>query len=91
MGFGVGVGAAVAIAGGSTTLGLALMLVKNANRAKIGTPLQGDGSLRGKLSLPFGLTGAQSRSIREIEGMEVIFIVGRVGRLVTAAIASVAR
>ncbi|MFM5923453.1 MAG: ATP-dependent DNA helicase RecG [Novosphingobium sp.] len=47
---------------------LALMLVKNANRARIGTPLTGDGSLRGKLSLPFGLTGAQSRSIREIEG-----------------------
>ncbi len=46
---------------------LALMLVKNANRAKIGTALSGDGSLRGKLSLPFGLTGAQSRSIREIE------------------------
>ncbi len=47
---------------------LALMLVKNANRAKIGTPLTGDGSLRGKLNLPFGLTGAQSRSIAEIEG-----------------------
>ena len=46
---------------------LALMLVKNANRAKIGTALTGDGSLRGKLNLPFGLTGAQSRSIREIE------------------------
>lgn len=46
---------------------LALMLVKNANRARIGTPLAGDGSLRGRLSLPFALTGAQSRSIREIE------------------------
>ena len=46
---------------------LALMLVKNANRARIGTPLAGDGSLRSKLSLPFALTGAQSRSIREIE------------------------
>ncbi|MEQ1494535.1 MAG: ATP-dependent DNA helicase RecG [Novosphingobium sp.] len=46
---------------------LALMLVRNSNRAKIGTPLTGDGSLRGKLNLPFGLTGAQSRSIREIE------------------------
>ncbi|HEX4846551.1 MAG TPA: ATP-dependent DNA helicase RecG, partial [Novosphingobium sp.] len=46
---------------------LALLLVKNANRARIGTPLVGDGSLRGKLSLPFGLTGAQSRSVREIE------------------------
>ncbi|MBA3053959.1 MAG: ATP-dependent DNA helicase RecG [Sphingomonadales bacterium] len=47
---------------------LALMLVKNANRARIGTPLQGDGRLRAKLSLPFALTGAQARSIAEIEG-----------------------
>jgi ATP-dependent DNA helicase RecG len=47
---------------------LALMLVRNANRAKIGTPLQGDGALRARLSLPFGLTGAQRRSIDEIEG-----------------------
>jgi ATP-dependent DNA helicase RecG len=46
---------------------LALLLVKNANRAKIGTALSGDGSLRGRLSLPFALTGAQSRSIGEIE------------------------
>ncbi|HEX4846617.1 MAG TPA: ATP-dependent DNA helicase RecG, partial [Novosphingobium sp.] len=46
---------------------LALLLVKNANRARVGTPLVGDGALRGKLSLPFGLTGAQSRSVREIE------------------------
>ncbi|MEJ5976053.1 ATP-dependent DNA helicase RecG [Novosphingobium sp. PS1R-30] len=47
---------------------LALMLVKNANRAQRGTPLQGDGRLRAKLSLPFGLTGAQKRSIAEVEG-----------------------
>ncbi|MEP7222939.1 MAG: ATP-dependent DNA helicase RecG [Novosphingobium sp.] len=47
---------------------LALMLVKNANRAKSGTPLRGDGQLRARLSLPFGLTGAQKRSIAEIEG-----------------------
>ncbi len=46
---------------------LALMLVRNANRARVGTPLSGDGSLRGKLNLPFGLTGAQSRAVREIE------------------------
>ena len=38
---------------------LALMLVRNANRAKIGTPLTGDGQLRSKLHLPFALTGAQ--------------------------------
>ncbi|MEO7247607.1 MAG: DEAD/DEAH box helicase, partial [Novosphingobium sp.] len=47
---------------------LALMLVRNANRAKVGLPLQGDGSLRAKLSLPFALTGAQRRTIAEIEG-----------------------
>ena len=47
---------------------LALMLVRNANRAKVGTPLKGDGRLRANLSLPFGLTGAQKRSIAEIEG-----------------------
>jgi ATP-dependent DNA helicase RecG len=47
---------------------LALMLVRNANRARVGQPLQGDGRLRARLSLPFGLTGAQTRSIAEIEG-----------------------
>lgn len=47
---------------------LALMLVRNANRARIGLPLHGDGRLRAKLALPFGLTGAQRRSIAEIEG-----------------------
>ena len=47
---------------------LALMLVKESNRARRGTPLSGDGRLRSKLALPFGLTGAQQRSIGEIEG-----------------------
>ncbi len=47
---------------------LALMLVRTANRAKVGTPLAGDGHLRGRLHLPFALTGAQQRSIAEIEG-----------------------
>ena len=47
---------------------LALMLVRNANRAKNGTPLAGDGALRSRLNLPFALTGAQRRSIAEIEG-----------------------
>ena len=47
---------------------LALMLVRDANRAKTGTPLHGDGRLRARLSLPFGLTGAQKRAIAEIEG-----------------------
>jgi ATP-dependent DNA helicase RecG len=47
---------------------LALMLVRADNRARKGTPLQGDGRLREKLALPFPLTGAQKRSIAEIEG-----------------------
>jgi RecG-like helicase len=47
---------------------LALMLVRQSNRSQRGTPLTGDGSLRAKLRLPFALTGAQARSIREIEG-----------------------
>ncbi len=47
---------------------LALMLVRQSNRAQSGTPLQGDGRLRDTLSLPFALTGAQKRSIGEIEG-----------------------
>ena len=47
---------------------LALMLVRADNRRRKGQPLQGDGSLRGKLALPFPLTGAQQRSIGEIEG-----------------------
>jgi len=47
---------------------LALLLVRESNRAKKGTPLHGDGRLRAKLNLPFELTGAQKRSIAEIEG-----------------------
>lgn len=47
---------------------LALLLVRNANRAHVGTPLQGGGGLRTKLNLPFALTGAQKRCIAEIEG-----------------------
>jgi ATP-dependent DNA helicase RecG len=47
---------------------LALMLVRNANRARVGTPLVGNGKLRDTLRLPFALTGVQRRSIGEIEG-----------------------
>ncbi|KRA83529.1 ATP-dependent DNA helicase RecG [Altererythrobacter sp. Root672] len=47
---------------------LALMLVRADNRKRRGQPLTGDGRLRDKLSLPFPLTGAQRRSIGEIEG-----------------------
>lgn len=46
---------------------LALLLVKQANRTRAGTPLAGDGRLRAKLDLPFALTGAQARAIAEIE------------------------
>jgi ATP-dependent DNA helicase RecG len=46
---------------------LALMLVRADNRRRRGQPLRGDGRLRGKLALPFPLTGAQRRSIAEIE------------------------
>ncbi|RKF23219.1 ATP-dependent DNA helicase RecG [Altericroceibacterium spongiae] len=47
---------------------LALMLVRAANRQRKGQPLSGDGHLRRKLELPFPLTGAQKRSIAEVEG-----------------------
>jgi len=47
---------------------LALMLVRQSNRKQSGTPLQGDGSRRARLNLPFPLTGAQQRAIAEIEG-----------------------
>ncbi len=47
---------------------LALMLVRAAGKARRGTPLQGDGRLRARMQLPFALTGAQRRSIAEIEG-----------------------
>lgn len=47
---------------------LALMLVRADNRKRRGQALAGDGSLRAKLQLPFPLTGAQQRSIAEIEG-----------------------
>ena len=46
---------------------LALMLVKASNRTRRTVPLRGDGHLRNKLRLPFALTGAQSRSVAEIE------------------------
>ena len=46
---------------------LALMLVRASNRRAQGQALIGDGRLRGLLALPFALTGAQKRSIAEIE------------------------
>lgn len=47
---------------------LALMLVRASNRRHKGQAIKGDGQLRGKLDLPFPLTGAQHRSIAEVEG-----------------------
>ncbi|MFD1788930.1 ATP-dependent DNA helicase RecG [Sphingomonas floccifaciens] len=47
---------------------LALLLVRGDARAKRGRALAGDGRLRAKLDLPYAPTGAQSRTIREIEG-----------------------
>ncbi|HEX8640067.1 MAG TPA: ATP-dependent DNA helicase RecG, partial [Allosphingosinicella sp.] len=47
---------------------LALMLVRASSRKRRGTPLNGDGSLRERLKLPYVPTGAQQRAVREIEG-----------------------
>ncbi|MFZ5747339.1 MAG: ATP-dependent DNA helicase RecG [Pseudomonadota bacterium] len=47
---------------------LALLLVRGAARAKRGRALHGDGRLRSALRLPYAPTGAQARTIREIEG-----------------------
>ncbi|WP_442678393.1 ATP-dependent DNA helicase RecG [Sphingomonas sp. ASY06-1R] len=47
---------------------LALMLVRASSRARRGQPLKGDGRLRDALRLPYRPTGAQSRTVAEIEG-----------------------
>lgn len=47
---------------------LALMLVRASSRKRRGIPLSGDGHLRDMLELPYLLTGAQRRTIGEIEG-----------------------
>ncbi len=47
---------------------LALMLVRADNRKRRGQPMAGTNALRNELTLPFSLTGAQKRSIGEIEG-----------------------
>ncbi len=47
---------------------LALMLVRASSRQRRGVPLKGDGRLRDMLTLPYSATGAQTRTIREIEG-----------------------
>ncbi|RYD95414.1 MAG: ATP-dependent DNA helicase RecG, partial [Sphingomonadales bacterium] len=47
---------------------LALLLVRGEARSKRGRALQGDGRLRDALKLPYSPTGAQARTMREIEG-----------------------
>ena len=47
---------------------LALSLVRASSRKRKGVPLKGDGRLRAMLDLPYAPTGAQRRSMAEIEG-----------------------
>ncbi|UZK67131.1 ATP-dependent DNA helicase RecG [Sphingomonas sp. M1-B02] len=47
---------------------LALLLVRGEARSKRGRALAGDGRLRDALKLPYAPTGAQTRTVREIEG-----------------------
>lgn len=47
---------------------LALMLVRQSSRARRGRALAATGRLRDALRLPYALTGAQARTVREIEG-----------------------
>jgi ATP-dependent DNA helicase RecG len=47
---------------------LAMTLVRADTRKRRGRALKGDGRLRDALRLPYELTGAQARTVREIEG-----------------------
>jgi ATP-dependent DNA helicase RecG len=47
---------------------LALMLVRASSRRRKGLPLKGDGSLAGRLDLPYAPTSAQRGAAAEIEG-----------------------
>ncbi len=47
---------------------LALMLVRASSRRRKGVPLAGDGSLTGRLRLPYAPTAAQQRAFAEIGG-----------------------
>jgi ATP-dependent DNA helicase RecG len=47
---------------------LAMALVRADTRKRRGRPLVGDGRLRERLQLPYALTGAQARTVAEIEG-----------------------
>lgn len=47
---------------------LAMTLVRADTRKRRGRALNGDGRLRDMLKLPYTLTGAQTRTVREIEG-----------------------
>lgn len=47
---------------------LALMLIRASSRRRKGVPLAGDGRYRSALKLPYQMTGAQARTIAQIEG-----------------------
>lgn len=47
---------------------LAMRLIRAALDRRTSVPIRGDGSLIGRLELPFALTNAQARAISEIEG-----------------------
>ena len=47
---------------------LALLLLRQSSRRRRTRSLQGDGSITGRLKLPYDLTGAQRRVIEEIRG-----------------------
>ena len=47
---------------------LAFALIRQSNRKRKGVALEGDGHLRDALKLPFAMTGAQRRTIEEING-----------------------
>ena len=45
---------------------LALMLIRQHARRRKGVPLAGDGRMTGRIDLPYAMTGAQARVVREI-------------------------
>src|SRR3546814_7054562 len=57
-----------ALVTGVQTCALPILLVRAASRGRKGRALVGDGRLSARLALPYAPTGAQARSITEIEG-----------------------
>ena len=47
---------------------VAMALLRQSTRARKGRALRGDGRLRDMLNLPYALTGAQARTVAEVEG-----------------------